>query len=561
MFSSILTIFLSTFAIAAPTKFKAIEIDQRPSLAINNAGKIEIFGYSSGWDFSRHKDVAAMQIIKLHSDLCYLKQEGSIDCLYKDKAALPKGLPVLKQIVGAKFYVCGLDTSQFAHCWSYYDSSAMDVPNVKFSHLSDTSGEIPCGTTEDGKYVCWGFDYYEYGSGGVTLKNITEQLADNFSISEITILRSFFGENSACALNSQGKLKCIGEYADLAPKNIQFKRIKAEFESVCGITLDDKLFCWGKPDYLNFEDLGNEKIKSFTRDFDSICIVNETDQVKCAGPNMGYMGDVRIYQNGSFLFENGQLFGRNRYDSSNFYDLAKKGKQIRLFSSNGFNTCVLYNDNEFMCDTSLYYSGLVLSKNIESIKVLKEGVCFTTLTKEVFCAKGFEPNVESEFISNGQVDSIEIGTNYQCKTTLDQNLTCTGDISNIPANVGLVTKIIGGDSEVCALNTKNELHCWGTGTLNIPAFSKDIKDFAFNNGAMCALLTSGKFKCWNDNSSAPFFETPENLTATVTEISMGTYQSPYGGKFPSVFLKTIKGDYHNYWYFEYGGYNYFRQLR
>jgi hypothetical protein len=181
----------------------------------------------------------------------------------------------------------------------------------------------------------------------------------------------------------------------------------------------------------------------------------------------------------------------------------------------------------------------------------------------LFCAKGFEPKVESDFTLIGQVGPIEIGTNYDCKTTLDQNLKCTGELSNIPSNLGVVTKIIGGDSEICALNAKNELYCWGTRTLNIPALSKDIKDFAFNNGAMCALLTSGKFKCWSESNSstAPFFETPENLTDTVTEISMGTYQSPYGGKYPSVFLKTIKGDYLNYWYFEYGGYKYFRQLR
>jgi hypothetical protein len=565
MLAFIITLLVPLVVFSAPTKFKALELNNSgPSLAINEQGKIEFLGWMKN-TYLRHQGVSATQIIKVGGNACYLKSDGSFDCAnYDETPEYANNLPKFKQLTSAMVHtVCGLDNSNFVYCFDTGNGGkTIKSPNTRFKNLVHNSNpyDFPCGISKDDELICWGFDSIHDTTKREKHIKFYEEVKKTYPDSiDLAVLEANYGAAHGCAINSEGELKCWGWISERAPQDLRFKMIESYNDkyAICGITTNDKLVCWGSNSIGETpydHELSKENVKSFTYDTDRTCILNYENEIKCAGYSTGYMGAVRSQENGSFLFENGRIFSFNLWGNYSeflaFYNLARYVSPIRLLSSNGYNSCALYNDNVLSCDFSKHK--IKITKAIESMKLLKNGLCLISPTKEAFCLiysdgiKRLGSN-EDDYEFLGKIDEIEVTEDFTCSTSLSKKLSCAGSrhISNIPKNVGETVKLSGDREQVCALNTRNELFCWGKqsrgDSLVIPSFTTDVKDFAFNRESLCIVSNLGSFKCWKANGSEPkiLLKRPEFLKDPVIEISIGSHLT----KKPSIIIKTETGDY------------------
>ncbi len=64
------------------------------------------------------------------------------------------------------------------------------------------------------------------------------------SLGQVAQIRS--GQSHACALKADGVVKCWGDYRP--PPDLRFRYIsRPAWDSYCGLTVDDRAYCWGTP--------------------------------------------------------------------------------------------------------------------------------------------------------------------------------------------------------------------------------------------------------------------------------------------------------------------------
>lgn len=148
--------------------------------------------------------------------------------------------------------VCGLHAEGDIHCWwledrySTNDSFYVTEYNVQTGFSSE--GYAP----PDGKFI--DFDFHVISNIGLSQQGkiqewgtVTGRFPEDIEEQFTSVIA---GQNVSCALSKSGKAICYGKsyYEDNVPSNIQFKSIDVRVNQVCGISIDDRIYCWGAPE-------------------------------------------------------------------------------------------------------------------------------------------------------------------------------------------------------------------------------------------------------------------------------------------------------------------------
>ncbi len=128
------------------------------------------------------------------------------------------------QLALADTHTCTLDTSGKLGCWKYGRLAEMQPPSGRFTQVS--SGPYnACAVRIDGRIECWGL----CTSGSCS--------APSGAFTSVTV------DGHACALQPSGAVTCWG-HGTKSPSEL-FRQVDAGRDVVCGVTVDDRVVCWG----------------------------------------------------------------------------------------------------------------------------------------------------------------------------------------------------------------------------------------------------------------------------------------------------------------------------
>jgi alpha-tubulin suppressor-like RCC1 family protein len=183
-------------------------------------------------------------------------------------------------------HACGLTLGGKAYCWGWNkfgqlgNKSTTDsiIPiaiadsvaegNLAFSSIS--AGDYhTCGIVSSGKIYCWGRNEDgQLGNGKLINSNIpvlvvTPQHEPSLSFSSVAV-----SGNHTCAVSTDGKAYCWGYNSDgqlgnnsnistnvpvavvdlINTNKLIFSKITSGYSSTCALTLQGRVYCWGKND-------------------------------------------------------------------------------------------------------------------------------------------------------------------------------------------------------------------------------------------------------------------------------------------------------------------------
>jgi hypothetical protein len=193
---------------------------------------------------------------------CALGRDGALACAAKSADArlddLPLGRfaevavgglpPIPNDIAGEDFsscHVCAADTEGRVICAT--SRPAMHAPRGSFHNLA--AGEhITCALDRSGRPVCWSYKTY------------ADDRARIAPAPEGTFAELALGSFQSCGRRADGTVLCWQSWDEpldrrecrspgacgiASPGNRRFKQISAGHRHNCGITIDDKVYCWG----------------------------------------------------------------------------------------------------------------------------------------------------------------------------------------------------------------------------------------------------------------------------------------------------------------------------
>lgn len=397
---------------------------------------------------------------------------------------------------------------------------------------------------------------------------------------------------STCAIASNNDLYCFGQNyfgqignnstvnqrtPALISSNI--KRIINTSDNVYAINSSGKLYAWGS-NY--FGQIGDDRP-----------IVQATKtQILTGTKNIFQIGtsacasklDGSVYCWG--INDEAQL-GRSNEAVSNVASSApvlvdvysSKGGvvNVRSFSENSATYCAIKENNDLFCWGSDYYGtrGDGTQPVMQGVTSVKGGVEHNCALKDerLYCwGRGYDGRVgvggssaaytTPQLISTlGLVSDYSLGSDMTCAIKKeDKTLWCwgnngygrlgIGDTENKLSPVQVqgisnVSKVVAGETHVCAITEDNNLYCWGqnsSGELGIgtivdsysPAFVKsNIKSVVVGGVYTCAIDLSNWLYCWGVGSYGKLgigrisIETTPQRVSTLTDVSKVRLASDY----------------------------------
>lgn len=128
--------------------------------------------------------------------------------------------------------------------------------------LATTSAALPfdfisagdlhtCAIATDDRAWCWGWNVFgQLGDGTINTERFRPVLVKGgFHFSQLSA-----GNYSTCGVTLASKMHCWGGTPAVAPGTLQFRQVSVGSEHGCGVTTDDRAFCWGSN---TFGQLGN----------------------------------------------------------------------------------------------------------------------------------------------------------------------------------------------------------------------------------------------------------------------------------------------------------------
>lgn len=330
-----------------------------------------------------------------------------------------------------------------------------------------------------------------------------------------------------------------------------WKQVSVGEAASCGISFDDKLYCWGGSLSGTFEaDLGvsreldqstqpvavvlsngldKEKIKKVVNGYGGSCVTTESGKLYCWGynPSWGYGGWPKTFEGTftPFVFDGAGVF---------------KDKKINDIFLNSNGGCAISSDGVIYCwgymngsqktakPVAINTSGLLKDKTITSVESRASTTCATTDDQKIYCWYNFygdtvqsaekiesltpiEINTDGKLVGQ-KISKLSIGRDFVCVLTQSSNIYCWGSGSG--GELGNGKK----------LNSKKLVQVENSGVL------KDVKIVSITSGEShsCVLSDAGKTYCWGDNYYG------ELGNGTVTDSFVPTAVSMSGKQFVSV---------------------------
>ncbi len=174
-----------------------------------------------------------------------------------------------RQVSGGSDYTCGVTTDDQAYCWGINNlgqlgngttgNTAMPVAvswDLRFRHV-EAGGGHACGVTTDDRAYCWGWnDLGQLGDGTLVDRSTPVAVAGGLPFHQVSA-----GQYHTCGVTTADRAWCWGynqqgQVGDGSDINMQkrpvrvdsgrrFRIVSAGALHSCGVTTDDRAFCWG----------------------------------------------------------------------------------------------------------------------------------------------------------------------------------------------------------------------------------------------------------------------------------------------------------------------------
>lgn len=430
-------------------------------------------------------------------------------------------------------HTCAIDDNNDLYCWGNNlwgqfgdgttdDSSKPKLVNDKKWESIATGDNLTCGITIDSDLYCWGANYY----GGT-------------------------GTGS-----EEGYLINPGKVGNIKWKTV--KVLKFYLQTVCGITTDDELYCWGHNYSVMFGDITEDSY--FSR------VPQKTGDYKWKKIEIGNRGGCGISTNDELL-----CWGQGQYQvidtESENVDLPQKVNDEKWTDISIYNdiysnnTCAINSDSTLFCWGGMISSSIFgdnkemvsYGKGWRSVSAGKDDICGIKNDGSLYC---FGEHVDGKFYNGGpqltydpvkfssyKWKSLSSGYGFKCGVLSNGHLFCWGlnDYGQIgsgkrgnrnkPEQIGQDSwdDISSGFGYTCGIKNK-KLYCWGSnfGQLGdgtkinrqepVKITDKDWKSVSAYSSTVCAIDENDKLFCWGDtykDYSSP--DTHEQIIITKPE--------------------------------------------
>ena len=374
---------------------------------------------------------------------CGLLLNGSAYCWGKnsngeigDNTLINKFIPTLVEgnhsfvSIAPELHTCGILTNGSALCWG--DNVAGGIgDNSTQDRLTPTSvygdynfSEIfvgplhTCGILTNGSALCWGRNTDgQLGDNSIVNKWIPTPIYGNYNFSELSL-----GLSHTCGILTNGSALCwgknlngqLGADTSLADSEIpifvstteSFQKLSSAISSVCGLTFDDEIFCWGKNDggqlgrgtlidsYVPMGILGNFEFEDVSVGTTGCGIIKDSKERYCWG--------VTAYlQTGEELthFSSPKLIYVEDL-------ISKEPQQFRIGLTYDGNLRTIYALRYFDYDLNEGYNHVVLSVG-DNVKLFVNGELVES-HEEIIIPKDILDDLEIGKRSNSQIDDLLI---------------------------------------------------------------------------------------------------------------------------------------------------------
>ncbi len=331
---------------------------------------------------------------------------------------------------------------------SLYSHFEPKIPfqNLSYGFVSLTgNSRSTCGITKNNNLQCWGFiSKNTYSSLNVGSGNFCG-ISLNGGRAMCSSSSNSLSDQLANPWNSPVSTPWVSQQ--------RFKHLAAISDKVCGVSMDNNLYCWSKVPtsspqdvYPQLVNLSGDKVTKVALGSNHVCLITDQGALKCSGENtMGQLGDGS-YKNTNYLSE----FEKITTSNLKFIDFAVTKN----------STCAIADDNSVYCFGSNQYGELGISDG------------------------GVQMNANPQVIPNLKLDSISSGLNHYCGIIKD------------------------------AADTDNKMVCWGdnslgqTGSKNsttkapfVIQNSKNFVSVALGQNTSCAVDQDNKAFCFGSNES------------------------------------------------------------
>ena len=234
----------------------------------------------------------AQNVYVLENDgICVLNEDGYVACTL---GAEIDYVPVeFKSVVIEREHICGVQIDDQIHCAGNDALGQSTPPNGKFTML-DSSGDVACGVTIDGKITCWGEPSVPKRVAG-----INQPPTGQFKT--LSLNPMWAGNRNGCAIALDETLTCWGSEKsgiNSVPAG-EFQMVDVASDMACGITVGYDFICWGQG--VSFEQtMGvtpyDGKLKTVDTSGDYTCGVLLDDTLRCWGYH-GFSDDINVLAN------------------------------------------------------------------------------------------------------------------------------------------------------------------------------------------------------------------------------------------------------------------------
>jgi alpha-tubulin suppressor-like RCC1 family protein len=207
------------------------------------------------------------------------------DGSFQDRSApmLVRGKHGFRQIRAGYRYTCGVNVNDVAFCWGDNTYGMLGTGGTRTSVPAKVLGGLhwkqviagashTCGVTTANKGYCWGANFFgELGDGSRTQRNTPRAVAGGLAFREIQpgagwypdFVEPFVDDGHTCGVTTDNKAYCWGldvlgtqcqtgcGPAGSAPTPLavsggrRFQFVVTGTQHACGVTLANAVFCWG----------------------------------------------------------------------------------------------------------------------------------------------------------------------------------------------------------------------------------------------------------------------------------------------------------------------------
>ena len=221
----------------------------------------------------------AQNVYVLENGICVLNEDGYVACTL-DTTETNYIPGEFKFVVITREHLCGIQIDDQIRCAGDDVLGRSTPPKGKFAML-DSSGDVACGVTINGKITCWGEPSVPERASG-----INQPPTGQFKT--VSLNPMWAGNRNGCAIASDDTLSCWGSEEsgiNSVPAG-EFQMVDVASGMACGITIMNDFICWGHG--VEFEQtMGvtpyDGKLKTVDTSGDYTCGVLLDDTLRCWG--------------------------------------------------------------------------------------------------------------------------------------------------------------------------------------------------------------------------------------------------------------------------------------